>query len=45
MIELYQADAKETSVAQFMLDPTTFKTKAVDETRIFREYMTKEAYQ
>ena len=45
LFELYQADAKETSVAQFMLDPASFKTKAIDETRVFREYMTKEAYQ
>ena len=34
---------KETSVAQFMLDPASFKAHAEGETRVFREYMVKEA--
>jgi len=43
LFELYQKDMKETSVAQFMLDPASFKTHAEGETRVFREYMVKEA--
>lgn len=34
---------KESSVAQFMLDPASFKTRALDDTRVFREYMVKES--
>jgi len=36
---------KETSIAQFMLDPSSFNTKAIDDTRVFREYIAKEAIQ
>ena len=39
LFALYQKDMKEASVAQFMLDPSSFKTRALDETRVFREYM------
>jgi hypothetical protein len=34
---------KEASVAQFMLDPASWKPKAVDETRVFRDYMVQES--
>ena len=34
---------KEASVAQFMLDPAAFKPRAVEDTRVFREYMVKES--
>jgi hypothetical protein len=34
---------KDASVAQFMLDPANFKPRAVEETRVFREYMVKES--
>jgi hypothetical protein len=34
---------KDSSVAQFMLDPASWKPKAVEETRVFREYMIKES--
>jgi cytidylate kinase len=43
LFELYQQDMKDSSVAQFMLDPSNWKTKAIDETRVFREYMVSEA--
>lgn len=43
LFELYQADMKEASVAQFALDPASFKTRAIDDTRVFREYMVSEA--
>ena len=43
LFELYQQDMKENSVAQFMLDPASYKPKAAEETRVFREYMAKEA--
>lgn len=43
LFELYQKDMKETSVAQFMLDPASFNAHAEGQTRVFREYMVKEA--
>lgn len=43
LFALYQQDMKEASVAQFMLDPASFKPKAIEETRVFREYMVKES--
>ena len=36
---------KEASIGQFMLNPESFKTKAFDDTRVFREYMVQEAMQ
>lgn len=45
LFQLFQDDMKEQSVAQFMVDPASFKRKAVDETRVFREYMVKESLQ
>lgn len=45
LFSLYQQDMKESSVAQFMLDPASWKPKAVDETRVFRDYMVKESLQ
>ena len=42
---MYQQDQKENSLAQFMLDPSKYKPKAFDDTRIHREYMVKEAIQ
>jgi hypothetical protein len=36
---------KESSVAQFMLDPASLKNKAEQDTRVFREYMVKESLQ
>lgn len=43
LFALYQQDMKEASVAQFMLDPASWKPKAVDETRVFRDYMVQES--
>lgn len=43
LIELYQKDDKDLSVAQFMLDPKNYKATAHDDTRVFREYMAEEA--
>jgi hypothetical protein len=43
LFSLYQQDMKEASVAQFMLDPASFKARAVDDTRVFREYMVTES--
>ena len=43
LFALYQQDMKEASVAQFMLDPAAFKPRAVEDTRVFREYMVKES--
>ncbi len=43
LFALYQQDMKDSSVAQFMLDPASWKPKAVEETRVFREYMIKES--
>jgi len=34
---------KDSSVAQFMVDPANFKATAQDETRPHREYMAQEA--
>ena len=34
---------KDASVAQFMLDPASFKPKAVEDTRVFRDYMVQES--
>lgn len=45
LFELYQQDLKDASVAQFMLDPASFKPHAVEQTRVFREYMIKESNQ
>lgn len=45
LFELYQQDMKESSVAQFMLDPASFKPKAAQDTRPFREYMVQESLQ
>jgi hypothetical protein len=36
---------KDSSVAQFMLDPASFRTTAIDDTRVFREYMVQESLQ
>jgi hypothetical protein len=30
---------KDASVAQFMLDPSSFKATAFEKTRVFRDYM------
>lgn len=43
LFALYQQDMKDASVAQFMLDPASFKPRAVEETRVFREYMVQES--
>ncbi len=43
LFALYQQDMKESSVAQFMLDPASWKPKAIEETRVFREYMVQES--
>ena len=43
LFELYQKDAKELSVAQFMVDPSKFKQTARDETQVMREYMFNES--
>ncbi len=43
LFALYKQDMKEASVAQFMLDPAAFKPRAVEDTRVFREYMVKES--
>jgi hypothetical protein len=43
LFELFTKDAKENSVAQFVLDAENFKAKALDDTRIFREYIVKES--
>ena len=45
LFELYQQDLKDASVAQFMLDPASWKPHAVEQTRVFREYMIKESNQ
>lgn len=45
LFELYQKDLKDSSTAQFMLDPSGLKRTALDETRKFREYMVTEAIQ
>lgn len=45
LFELYQQDAKDGSVAQFMLDPSKFANTAEDRTRPMREYMVNEALQ
>ena len=45
LFALYQQDMKDASVAQFMLDPASFKPHAVEQTRVFREYMVKESLQ
>jgi hypothetical protein len=34
---------KDASVAQFMLDPASFKPRAMQDTRVFREYMVQES--
>jgi hypothetical protein len=43
LFALFQQDMKDASVAQFMLDPASFKPRAVEDTRVFREYMVKES--
>jgi len=43
LFSLYQQDMKDSSVAQFMLDPAAFKPQAVEQTRVFREYMVQES--
>ena len=43
LFSLYQQDMKEASFAQFALDPASFKPRAVEDTRVFREYMIKES--
>lgn len=43
LFELYQQDMKEASIGQFMLDPASFKPKAIEKTKVFREYMVKES--
>jgi hypothetical protein len=45
LFELYQQDMKESSIAQFMLDPAAWNKKALDQTRVFREYMVTESLQ
>jgi len=42
-VELYGQDAKESSLAQFALDPKNFKAKAETDTRAFREYIVDES--
>jgi hypothetical protein len=43
LFELFQQDMKENSTAQFMLDPASYKPKAAEDTRVFREYMVQES--
>jgi hypothetical protein len=43
LFALYQQDMKDSSVAQFMLDPSGFKNTAVEKTRVFRDYMVQES--
>jgi hypothetical protein len=43
LFALYQQDMKDASVAQFMLDPASFKQTASEETRVFRDYMVQES--
>lgn len=43
LFELYQKDTKENSLAQLMLDAQRYNPKAENDTRVFREYMAKEA--
>lgn len=45
LFELFQKDMKDSSVAQFMLDPASFRASAVEDTRVFREYMVQESIQ
>jgi hypothetical protein len=43
LFALYQQDMKDSSTAQFMLDQANWKPTAVEQTRVFRDYMVKEA--
>lgn len=43
LFDLYLQDSKESSVAQFMVDPSKFRKRAVDETRPMREYIISES--
>ena len=45
MFDLYLQDSKESSVAQFMVDPSKFRKRAIDETRPMREYIISESLQ
>jgi hypothetical protein len=45
LFDLYQQDAKESSIAQFMVDPTKSNLKAQEDTRMMREYMVNESLQ
>jgi hypothetical protein len=42
---LYQQDAKDSSVAQLLLDESKWKPTAVNQTAAMREYMLKEGVQ
>jgi hypothetical protein len=43
LFELFRKDEKDSSPAQFFLDAENYKMTAQNETRVFREYMVKEA--
>ena len=43
LFALYQQDMKDSSVAQFMLDPAGWKPRAIEDTRVFRDYMVQES--
>jgi hypothetical protein len=43
LFALFQQDMKDASVAQAMLDPAAWKDRAVQDTRVFREYMVQES--
>ena len=45
LFDLYLQDSKDSSVAQFMVDPSKFRKRAIDETRPMREYIISESLQ
>ena len=45
LFELFRKDQKDTSSAQFFLDPENFRNTASEETAVFREYAVKEGIQ
>lgn len=45
MYELLQSDARDASIANYVLNPDTARLVADEETRPFREYMVQEAVQ
>lgn len=45
LFDLYQQDSKESSIPQYMLDPSKTNFRAQEDTRIMREYMINESLQ